>query len=103
LWDILRCSARRWAIPRPVPFVGYTFVIKVIDKAAAQMAKKLSRYFGIPAARFKRTGVFNALIGIDNKLFVDPTLLKDAKTPEFKETLIKPSLSTVRTDKVMPV
>jgi len=45
---------------------------------------KLSRYFGIPALRLQRLGVFNALIGLDNSLFVDPSLLKVAKTREFK-------------------
>ena len=49
------------------------------------MAQKLSRYFGLSALTLKKAGVFNALIGIDNKLFVDPTLLKNAKAAEFKD------------------
>ena len=49
------------------------------------MATKLSRYFGIPAEELRKRGVFNALIGLDNSLFVDPNLLKVAKTPEFKD------------------
>jgi hypothetical protein len=47
------------------------------------MIKKLSRYFKIPVSNFRRVGVFDAFIGIDNQLFVDPTLLRNAKTPEF--------------------
>lgn len=51
-----------------------------------RMVKKLSRYFRIPATELRKAGVFNAFIGIDNKLFVDPILLQKAKTPEFKES-----------------
>ncbi|MBZ5516680.1 MAG: hypothetical protein LAN62_17890 [Acidobacteriia bacterium] len=48
------------------------------------MATKLSRYFDIPATRLRKLGVFNALIGLDNSLFVDPHLLKLAKVREFR-------------------
>lgn len=48
------------------------------------MVKKLSRYFRISAEKLKKAGVFNAFVGIDSKLFVDPTLLRSTKTPEFK-------------------
>src|SRR5207302_9826571 len=37
----------------------------------------------MPALELRRRGVFNAFLRIDNKLFVDPNLLKVAKTPEF--------------------
>jgi hypothetical protein len=47
------------------------------------MVKKLSRYLQQPAATLSKAGVFDAFIGIDNQLFVDPTLLRDAKTSEF--------------------
>jgi hypothetical protein len=48
------------------------------------MAIKLSKYFGVPAAELRKRGVFNAHLGIDNRLFVDPNLLKIAETPEFR-------------------
>ncbi len=47
------------------------------------MALKLSKYFGAPAAELKKRGVLNAHLGIDNRLFVDPNLLKTTKIPEF--------------------
>ena len=50
------------------------------------MVKKLSRYFGLPATTLRKARVFNAFIGIDNKLFVDPILLQKTKTPEFKDS-----------------
>lgn len=50
------------------------------------MVKKLSRYFCLSATELRKAGVFNAFIGIDNKLFVDPILLQKAKTPEFSDS-----------------
>jgi hypothetical protein len=47
------------------------------------MVKKLSRYLRISALSLRKAGVFDAFIGIDNQLFVDPTLLRNSKTPEF--------------------
>jgi hypothetical protein len=48
------------------------------------MPIKLSRYFGIEAAALDKQGVFDAFLGIDNKLFVDPNLLKaKLDIPEF--------------------
>jgi hypothetical protein len=49
------------------------------------VATKLSRYFNVPALELRKRGVFNALIGLDNSLFVDPNLLKAASTEEFKD------------------
>ncbi|OFW17581.1 MAG: hypothetical protein A3H27_06880 [Acidobacteria bacterium RIFCSPLOWO2_02_FULL_59_13] len=49
------------------------------------MATKLSRHFRISALRLQKRGVFNALIGLDNSLFVVPNLLKASKTSEFKD------------------
>src|ERR1700693_1815989 len=45
---------------------------------------KLSQYFGVPAAELHKRGVLNAHIGIDNRLFVDPNLLKNVSIEEFK-------------------
>ncbi|OFV97097.1 MAG: hypothetical protein A3F68_03275 [Acidobacteria bacterium RIFCSPLOWO2_12_FULL_54_10] len=50
------------------------------------MSIKLSRYFKISALQLRKLGVFNALIGLDNSLFVDPKLLKTAKVSEFKNS-----------------
>jgi len=48
------------------------------------MPVRLSRYFGVEPSELKLRGVFDAYLGIDNKLFVDPNLLKkDLKIPEF--------------------
>jgi hypothetical protein len=48
------------------------------------MVISLSSYFGIAAKELEKRGVLNAHIGIDNKLFVDPNLLKNTKAPELK-------------------
>jgi hypothetical protein len=48
------------------------------------MINKISKRFGVKPSKLKAAGVFDAYIGIDNKLFVDPVLLKTAKTPEFQ-------------------
>lgn len=48
------------------------------------MINKISLRFGVTADKLRKAGVFDAYIGIDNKLFVDPVLLKTAKTPEFQ-------------------
>jgi hypothetical protein len=47
---------------------------------------RLSRYFGVDPSELKSRGVFDAHLGIDNKLFVDPNLLKQQlKIPEFSD------------------
>lgn len=50
------------------------------------MTLKLSKYFGVPAAELRMRGVLNAHLGIDNRLFVDPNLLKNVETPEFQNS-----------------
>ncbi len=45
----------------------------------------LSKYFEIPAAELRKRGVLNAHLGMDNRLFVDPNLLKRTKIPELKD------------------
>ncbi len=47
------------------------------------MINKVSLQFGVSRAKLRKAGVFDAFIGIDNKLFVDPVLLRTATTPEF--------------------
>jgi hypothetical protein len=49
------------------------------------MILRLHEYFGVPEEELKKRGVLNGLLGIDNKLFVDPTRLTFAKTPEFEK------------------
>lgn len=49
------------------------------------MAKRYSRYFGVPAKEFERMGVFNAFIDQDSKFHVDPLLLRGSRIPEFEE------------------
>lgn len=49
------------------------------------MSTTLSKYLKLPAAELRKRGVLNAHLGIDNRLFVDPNLLKIAKVPELKD------------------
>jgi hypothetical protein len=48
------------------------------------MATRLSTFLGVTPTSLKRHGVFDALIGIDSLLFVDPLLLKGLRIPELK-------------------
>ena len=50
------------------------------------MILRLHEYFCVPEEELEKRGVLNGLLGIDNKLFVDPTRLTLAKTPEFEES-----------------
>ncbi len=48
------------------------------------MPIRLSRYFGVEPSELKARGIFDGHLGIDNKLFVDPKLLKKKlRIPEF--------------------
>jgi hypothetical protein len=49
------------------------------------MIVRLHEYFGVPSKELEGRGVLNGVLGLDNKLFVDPTRLSSAKTPEFEE------------------
>jgi hypothetical protein len=48
------------------------------------VALRLSRFLDVRPSDLTRLGAFNALIGIDSRLFVDPLLLKNLKIPEFR-------------------
>src|SRR6266849_8626983 len=48
------------------------------------MAQRLSKFLGVRASELTRHGAFNALIGIDSRLFADPLLLKRIRIPEFR-------------------
>jgi hypothetical protein len=47
------------------------------------MVTPLNVYFKIPVERLTELGVFNAYLGIDNKVFVDPSLLRNSEIAEF--------------------
>ena len=49
------------------------------------MPIQLSKYFKVSAAELRKRGVLNSHLGIDDKLFVDPNLLKGIEIPEFKD------------------
>ncbi len=46
----------------------------------------LSKYINIPRRTLESVGVFDATLGIDTKLFVDPKLLVDSNIQEFKDS-----------------
>ena len=48
--------------------------------------QKLSEYLGGSPQQLKKLDVFDAVIGIDSNLFVDPHLLNKTKIPEFKDS-----------------
>lgn len=46
------------------------------------MPRRISQVLGVPAKTLKRMGVFNGFVDLDSKLYVDPFLLRTARTPE---------------------
>ena len=50
------------------------------------MVIPLNLYFNVPAAHLEECGALNAYLGIDNKVFVDPTLLRETEIPEFQDS-----------------
>lgn len=50
------------------------------------MATLLSSYYGVKEDAFKKAGVFDAVVGIDTNLFLDPFLLKKTRIKEFKKS-----------------
>ena len=46
--------------------------------------QRLSEYFGVSKSIFKQKGIFDAIIGVDSGFYLDPTLLKNTRIPEFK-------------------
>jgi hypothetical protein len=49
------------------------------------MVITLSTYFKVPATQLREHGVLNAYLGVDNRLFVDPNLLKATEVPELRD------------------
>jgi hypothetical protein len=49
------------------------------------MVVTLSAYFNIDSKALHELGVLNAHLGIDNRLFVDPNLLKTTECPELQD------------------
>jgi hypothetical protein len=50
------------------------------------MVIPLNVYFKIPATELQELGALNGYLGIDNKVFVDPTLLRNTEIPEFENS-----------------
>jgi len=50
------------------------------------MAVLFSDYYGINKKELEKQGIFNSIIGLDTKLFLDPHLLKNTKIPEFRQS-----------------
>jgi hypothetical protein len=48
------------------------------------MVIPLNVYFKIPAGKLEKFGALNTYLGIDNKVFVDPALLRKADIREFR-------------------
>jgi len=47
--------------------------------APSRTTRHFNEQFGVSAIEMQRLGVFNAEIGVDNRMFVDPKLLEDAQ------------------------
>jgi hypothetical protein len=48
------------------------------------MVIPLNVYFKLPIERLQKSGALNAYLGIDTNVFVDPSLLRSTKIPEFR-------------------
>jgi len=53
------------------------------------MAQKISSYLSVNPRIFDKKGIFDAVIGIDTHLFLDPFLLKKTRISEFKKSRAK--------------
>ena len=53
------------------------------------LLQRLSEYFGVSKSVFRRKGIFDAIIGVDSGFYLDPTLLKNTRIPEFKGAYAK--------------
>src|SRR5713101_2625825 len=49
------------------------------------MVIPLNVYFKVPIERLRKSGALNAYLGIDTHVFVDPSLLRSTKIPEFRD------------------
>jgi hypothetical protein len=68
------------------------------------MSIRLSRYFRVGPPELKARGVFDAFLGIDNRLFVDPNLLKKrSRIPEFADARQELSLYFSKVIKLLKV
>lgn len=67
----------------------------------------LNVYFKIPPGKLEKYGVLNAYLGIDNKVFVDPALLRKTDAPEFRHVTkelaayFKPVIKLIRSSKTV--
>lgn len=50
------------------------------------MATLFSSHFGVDSKKVKKLGVFDSVIGVDTRLFLDPHLLKNTKIQEFRNS-----------------
>jgi hypothetical protein len=50
------------------------------------MPSRLSTFLNVRPSALAKHGAFDALIGIDSRLFLDPILLKRLKIPELKDS-----------------
>ena len=51
-----------------------------------RMANLISSHFSLDKKAFEKAGVFDAVIGVDTHLFLDPFLLKKTRIPEFRNS-----------------
>ena len=50
------------------------------------MISSFSDFFGIDASALETAGALNPILGIDTRLFIDPRLVLEAKTPELQSS-----------------
>lgn len=49
------------------------------------MPQRLSEIFGVPQDKWDATGAFDAFVGVDARLHIDPHLLASSRVPEFRD------------------
>lgn len=64
------------------------------------MAVSLSDYFHIPREAFDKCGALDPILGVDTRLFIDPSLLRHTAVPELKDSYSKLSQHFVDVIKV---
>ena len=51
--------------------------------------QQISEHLKVDSNKLNKLGVFDAIVGIDSHLFVDPFFLRNTKIPEFKNSYKK--------------
>lgn len=65
------------------------------------MVQSFGDYYKIEPSKFEKTGALDPILGVDTRLFIDPSLLKRTSVPELKESYGKLSIHFTKVLKIV--